>query len=902
MDKNTNRDAILNAIWGNPGPAFGCQFKQSGRYWENLKGGEYNERGKIRIAQVYNGPRINVYYNGGSHDYKTDVLTYIGENILHNGGDFYETLQGLAPLYGIDLQFTAEETKAIARQQLAREVGASLIQALRNNPEGEAAEYLRDTRKIDYTGDNAKYFGELTPESIKAAKQSLTNRGIKYNEQDFNALFLSAESIGKGHTAADVSTWGYRLVLPYYHNGQIVGFVLRNTNRDYKGTTKYLYSPGIGRRGWCDVLTPGEPAVFVEGQFDAIRLIQSGVNNVVALGGDQISDEIARLLVAKGITQVTYIPDREHGTDGQQDTRTIQKALTAFQAAKVDGEPVIKNLYVAELPRPEDLTTNPEYEKRKDGKLTGYKVDADTYGKLHQGGELAGVVAFAVASWQWEINNLFEWAKRNADEDGNINCSAFQFEFTKIYNRTTNPYERQRIKNEVTGGKYNEIFKAAGINAEALTNIDEQQRNTDYNNRLRALTDELNEAMGKGANPAVIAEILIKLGDLQSTNTRAEWEQQFNETFDDELAAIRNQPDTLKTKWELGNIGKDGKYYHYENIEYWPADIAVIAAESSHGKTAFMFQSVFDLLRQYPGKTFIYVSCEENKRQLLERALNVYLDIETTADGKASTGGYCFKRGTRRKTIKAVIKGSPAPLEYCGYDLESDHESQEHYKALTTRIRNGISKYGEEIRPRLKLVHTEGTAESIAGNLMYYVNQLRAEGVEIGGVFVDYMQLLTSDGKAYSRHDELKDICKALKGCAAYTELPMIIAAQMNREGLKNGIDSITLANLGEGADIERIAHDVYFVWQVDKTKTDLYTTGTDDGGRKWNGKQAGDRANRIFYKPDQLDTTKRELKRGYLYVEQMKARDGKTDGWGLFPFDGEHGRISENDQDAMKK
>jgi len=897
MNDNTNRDAVLTAIWENPGRAFGCEFKQSGRYWENLRGGEYNERGKIRIGQVNNGPRMNVYYNGGSHDYKTDVLTYLQDNVLHTA-DFYDTLTRLADLYGINLQFTAEEKQVIAHRSLAREVGESLVKALRNNPQGEAATYLRDVRKID---NDWVHFGELTPESIEAAKRSLTNLGIEYNDQDINALFLTAESIAKGHTAADVSTWGYKLVLPYYLNGQIIGFILRNINKDYKGTTKYLYTPGIGRRGYCDVLTIGEPAVIVEGQMDAIRLIKSGVNNVIATGGDVISEDIAKLIKAKGIRQITYIPDREHDTEGNQDTRTVVKAIKALQAAKVDGEPVVTNLYVAEIPEPADLRTNPEYEKHKNGTLTGYKVDADTYGK--NGGDLQNLLDFeAVASWQWEINALIKWAKQQAAATGNVNISAFQFEFDKIYKSCPNPYEQQRLKDVITDGEYNKIFKAFGITAEALTDIDELQRNTDYNNRLKALQGELNEAIERGANPAVIADIVIKLGDLQSTNTRAEWEQQLNETFDNELQAIKDQPDTLKTKWELGNIGKDGKYYHYENIEYWPADIAVIAAESSHGKTAFMFQSVFDLLRTYPDKTFIYVSCEENKRQLLERALNVYLDIDTTENGKNPNGNYCFIRGTRKKTIKAVIRGTAAPMEYCGYHLETSTELQKHYDTLASLIRGGITDYGERVRPRLKLVHTEGTAESIAGNLLYYVKQLQAEGVEVGGVFVDYMQLLTSEGKSYSRHDELKDICKALKGCAAYTELPMIIAAQMNREGLKQGIDSITLANLGEGADIERIAHDVYFVWQNDKTKKDLYTKFNKDGGKEWNYNAAGDRANRIFAVDPYNKVAERELKTGYLYVEQLKARDGKTDGWALFPFDGERGRIGTIDKDAMKR
>ena len=44
------------------------------------------------------------------------------------------------------------------------------------------------------------------------------------------------------------------------------------------------------------------------------------------------------------------------------------------------------------------------------------------------------------------------------------------------------------------------------------------------------------------------------------------------------------------------------------------------------------------------------------------------------------------------------------------------------------------------------------------------------------------------------------------------------------------------------------------------------------------------------------------ELKMGYLYVEQMKARDGRSDGWGLFPFDGERGFIGNNDINEMMR
>ena len=899
MNDNTNKTKAVDAIWADPSRIFGVQFKGGGKRWDTR--GTAEAFGLLRTAD---GTNITIQFNHGhpmAGAKALDVFTYLQDYVLHTAG-FKETLTAVASTYNITLEFTPEERKAMERAALAREVAASLTEALRRNPQGEAATYLRTVRGME---PNGKWFGELTPESLKAAKQSLNLRGYKFTDDDFNNLFVTAEAIRDKHrTAEDVAKWGYNLVLPYFHNGKVCGFVLRNIRKEHNGP-KYLYSEGLGRVGYCDLLEIEKPAVFVEGQMDAIRLIQAGVTNVVAMGGAKPSEDIARLLKARNISQITYVPDLEYNNQGEQRTDLIETAIRTFQSVKVDGEPVLKHVYVGVL----DIPEGHELDKQK--------VDADTYGKVFGNTALAGVIELATASWQWEIENLMNWGRSQETTQYN----EFQRRFNDIYTRTVSPYERTRIKKEITDGKYKAVFDAFGVTPEALADVDELTRNTERNNRLKALQSDFNDAMARGANPAVIANIAMELGEILSTDTRDEWNKQLTQTFADELAEIANQPDTLQTKWELGNITKEGKFAKYGNIEFYPADIEVIAAESSHGKTMFMFQAVFDLLTRYPNKRFLYVSCEENKRQLLERALNVYLDIPTTADGYREhdakgepiiTGGYCFKSQTRKKAIKAVIREGVAPFEYTGDDLLTSAEAKKMYDNLAQQIRNGIKRYGENIRPRLTLVHTEGTAESITANVVNYVKQCKADGVEVGAVFVDYMQLLTSDGKNYSRHDELKDICKALKGCAAVTELPFIIAAQMNREGLKNGIDAFTLANLGEGADIERIAHDVFFVWQVDKTKRDMYFVneypdnpngrGKDKNAEPtqvWNPTAAGDRANRIFWF-NRLFPRNRKLKKGYLYVEQMKARDGKADGWALFPFEGERGYIGVRDEKAM--
>lgn len=856
---NTNKQTVVSAIWQDPARVFGCPFVQRGEYLENLRGGEYDERGKIRLRLYPDGSNIAVFYNGASRPEKSDVFTYLGDYVLNAG--FRETLERCAELYGIELQYTAEAKERINRQKLAREVAPSLIEALRRNPDGETGRYVKGRGlRID------DHFGELTEQSIQQAAEALKLRGKTFDVEDFKALGLTDDN----------AKAGYNLVIPKYSNGIVSGLILRNIKanpplKPHNGS-RYWAASGVERGGYCDRLTAGDPAVIVEGEIDAITLIQAGVTNVVAMGGATMNDQAARLLKGRNITQITYVPDLEYNEQGQRKTDIVRNAINKFLTAKVDGEPVVSNLYIAELDAPSGASLN------------GLKVDVNDYARANGGDVLAEAVGFGVAWWAWEIETLL---------GQETTTPVFQAKFDEIYNRCANVYERERIKQYIETNHV-EAFKQHGITREALNDRDEWNRGKDYNNRIKAAASDLTKAVEDGANPAVVGRIVDQLAEAQATNTRDEWERQLNETFDDELDAIRNQPDTLKSKWKIGNLDKNNNFIPYEQIEFWPADITVFCAPTSHGKTMILFQSVLDLLKNPDNKTYLYVSCEENKRQLLERALNVYMDIPATDDGKEKeTGKYCFISGTRKKTIKAVLRGDVPPYEYKQYMGNS-----EHFEQLAKRVKEWVARYGKDIRPRLKLVHTEASIESIAANIYHYVEELRAEGVEVGGVFVDYMQLLTSDKKNFSRHDELKDVCTALHTCAGRLELPIIIAAQLNREVYRDGIDKVTVANIGEGADIERIAHDVYLVWQVDKTKKDKYLRKNKKGQLEWQYTEAGDRANRIF--TDRVNDEDRELKKGYLYIEQLKARDGKTGGWGLLQFNGERGYIGENDTAKM--
>ena len=872
---NDNKAAVIAAIWQNPERLFNHPFRQTSGAWE-IMGGNGHQKGEIRLTMTTTGTNIYVHGNTGSGiaGQHIDVFTYAERYALNTAG-FKETLHRLAELYNIKIEYSEETARKMSREMIAREVCPCLIESLRKNPTGAAGKYITETRGLSIDA----HFGELTADSLNRAKEHLRNRGISYTVEDFKALGLTE----------DYARYGYNVVMPNYHNGQVNGFIFRNTNPNVAKKDRLRASGGM-TRVYCDRLTIGAPVYVVEGEMDAINLIQAGFTNVIAMGGASNAETLGRLLRANGINRVTYVPDVEYNEDGTRDLTKITAALNAFHTIQVDGERVITHLHVSEFETPDGVSLN------------GYKADVNSYAIENGNDALAVAVEMNETYWyDYELRQLREWA---ATATGWNVGELFRDRFSAIYKRC-DAFEREAIKRAIKGVS---LYEQHDVTPSALDSIDKWGEQRDYNNRIAAAYTDMGKAIEDGANPVVIADVINRFVEAQATNSADEWNRQLNESFADELDAIKEQPEPLRTKWELGVIRKNNPtpYRKTEHIEYYPADITVFCAPTSHGKTMILFQSALDMVQANPSKTFLYVSCEETKPQLLERALKTYIPIPNTESGKDESGNYCFLSKTRRKTIKAVIREDIPPYEYSPY-----MNTSEHYSALEPLIKGYIKQYGEQVRPRLRLLHTNASTESICSNVMRYVREAQEQGEQVGAVFVDYMQLLSTDSKQYSRHDELKTICKALHDCAGVIGLPIIIAAQLNREVLRNGIDDITVANIGEGADIERIAHDVFLVWQVDKTALGLYV----DKGKEIdanvmetkrnttivvNPKNVGIRANRIFTSGMLSNPNQRTLKAGYLYVEHLKARDGETDGWGLFPYDGESGRIGENDKVKM--
>ena len=809
------------------------------------------KRGECRITRTGGG---GLYLHGntgsGMAGEHIDLIQWLGEQ--YNKDTPADIFKELASRYGVEWDNSNSESTKYRRARFAEVVWQKLVQAAESdtNKETPAVNYIK---KRGFSPQNGA-FGILTDESINEAKNALKKAFTGLSDTDI-ANELDALGIRRGNIDTRP------IVLNLKTNGKSNGFAFRTVGDD-SGSPKYINSTEINKGVYCDRLQQGKPVVIVEGAFDAIRLKSLGVDNVIALNGATVGDSLRDILEVYNINEVILWPDYEFDKEGKRIIDRTKGVLDSLVSTcnELEGWK-ITTVRVVDFETPEGV------------ELSGSKIDPDSYGKDHPD-TIQNKLYNAIYWYIWEFGN-FEQKQAENLNNKTFNCNEAQNEAKGIYRRINDPFQRGFVKNYISKPETIDFYQSLGITPESLTDMDEIERNEAYKEGVKNLTDKLTKANQKGATPDEIGRIIGGLNELQArgTGAREEWDDQTGKTWSDELADYTTRPDNIKTKWGLGRVEINGAgvWKQYGNIEFWPSDITVFCAPTSHGKTMILFQSLIDMVQKdiESGvfRKHLFVSCEENHTQLFGRALNVFLPRDEKI----------ILPNTRRAALRAYLRGECLQ----GYNFGQ-------WDNLTTFLAPYIETFKNDILPRIDLIHTEATTEAISANIDYYTAKYRRKGVDIGAVYIDYLQLLTSDGGGKTaRNYEIKSICKTLKDTAARGEVPYIMGAQLNRQALAEGLDTVSLSNIGEGADIERIAHDVYLLWQTDKTRRETYIKeGT--GGKEKPTWQKGGRVSRMF-RGDTFD-----LIEGCLYIERLKAREGVAGLWSLLPYYGESGQIAE--------
>jgi replicative DNA helicase len=292
---------------------------------------------------------------------------------------------------------------------------------------------------------------------------------------------------------------------------------------------------------------------------------------------------------------------------------------------------------------------------------------------------------------------------------------------------------------------------------------------------------------------------------------------------------ISHKPESINSGYTIGG----------EGLLLPAGAISILTAPTSHGKTTFLINMALNVAQAYPDKEAYLFSYEEDGDSILINALNTYLDEELSSNN--------------RRTLKSYF--TTGSTEY----IRS--QSKDYF----TTTKNKFFKELIDTR-RLNINYSSYNSETIIEAIRYL-----HKNTNVGSVFIDYIQLLNlPEGKykTYSRQEEIKEICIALKDVAIETGLPIILGAQFNRE-VVNQL-RLHATKIGEAGDIERIANLIVGFWN-----NNFKPLATEGELNEINNKGAST--------PDTLFTT------------ILKNRGGKVGLEEILQFNGNTGKIKNN-------
>ena len=286
---------------------------------------------------------------------------------------------------------------------------------------------------------------------------------------------------------------------------------------------------------------------------------------------------------------------------------------------------------------------------------------------------------------------------------------------------------------------------------------------------------------------------------------------------------ISHKPESINSGYTIGG----------EELLLPSGAISILTAPTSHGKTTFLINMALNVAKAYPDKEAYLFSYEEDGDSILINALNTYLDEELSTNN--------------RRTLKSYF--TTGSTEYVR------SQSKDYFTATK-------DKFFKELidTRRLNINYSSYNSETLIEAIRYL-----HKNTNVGSIFIDYIQLLNlPEGKykTYSRQEEIKEICIALKDVAIETGLPIILGAQFNRE-VVNQL-RLHATKIGEAGDIERIANLIVGFWN-----NNFKPLATDGELKEINDKGAST--------PDTLFTTILKNRGGRVGLEEILQFNGNT-------------------------
>lgn len=640
-----------------------------------------------------------------------------------------------------------------AVKAICQMVGVELPEA-----DSEAAERYKEYQKKQNEREASLQRQKAALWGTKGTKHLDYLRSRGWTKEDIEAAELGyIDEVEAGTINAQYGIGSdYTLSIPLRSGGKLYGFKFRTIKEIspkyvyLKGTTKKDNLFGLsGLKKWNDI-------VVVEGELDALHAQVKGIDNVVATSGGALTTELLQAAKEKGIKNVTLLLDNDKAGESfikKSIEAAEQMGMTAFVATLTDAK------------------------------------DVDEFLKNHTGEELKSIIDKANTAYIYQLRKMIMEAIDEQGGEGGIITDKNRMELKRkvisLANRTKSDTERDVMLYEFSQCTGEAISKEA-----LLAEADERRAEEDALTKKKETGIALNEAMElyKGGNvEAALAKMKDASTSIKVIDHRKKYRSLLSIPSESEiLSRMKNKQAEIPTGYVFSKGGKS------ERLTIPTGAITFFCAPTSHGKSTMLQNIALQVANQTEqGETVLYFSFEEDKDSVLIQMLNKYIGEDlcknyyNSSDKNLSVLQHFFRTGEDR---------------YVAAD-----------KKELFKQKRGIFFSKFISTGRLRLFYEDYDSSEVIEAIKYICTQSKVKCV-----FIDYIQLLNSNeyrSKRMVRTEELKEMCKDFKNLAVEYDLPIVVAAQLNRE--TTSPLEMHPQNIAEAADLERIANKIVCIWNT---------------------------------------------------------------------------------------
>ncbi len=664
-----------------------------------------------------------------------------------------------------------------------------------------------------------------------------------HNERGYTDETIKAMGVGylSPEEAAKLSELGeelpmnikdFPLSIPYTSRGKLRGFKFRYVTKEAKakyGKAKYRNTTSLNGKmnGFPFLYSPTniqERVIVVEGELDALHAYINGIKNVVAVSGGTLAEETLSLLKESGtLKRVIFIPDNDPNGRGNG---FVKNAIKVVEAHNLEA-------FVVELPKSSESE----------------KEDLDSYLTKASTSDLNNLIEKANKAKVWEFWKLIEELQKKYPEEylSGIHESETEAAVFSLANSCRNELLRAEILHN-----YAQCYNIPNIDERVIAKANEARETEEAKNRAdiaKAAADTYSKLVKEGkigeAN-SFMAEALAEqkklggtgtYGDLLKVPTRVE-----------RLARFKEKPEALETSYQFTQGGEPLP------LTLPSGALTMVAAPTSHGKSTFLRNLALDVAKRYEDKSVLYFTFEESEEDVIAQFTNTYTNLQLHAPSS---------KHPQLETIISFYR--TGETKYIADSAQEDFKRKE-MEFSTRYLDNG----------KIRIFYRDYNLETLIEALEFAVNHIPTKAI-----FIDYIQILRSQKYAKQpRNEQLKEICISLKDFSVKYKLPVVLAAQLNREAKTPfRMDNNQMA---ESSDIEKAANTIVCLWNS-SFKTSTY-------GEKGQSKE----------EKEEIDTLKNqgfELgKGGKIFAKLTKKRGSRGVGmYALLDFKGYSGKIVEN-------